>query len=264
MRYPGREMAAALGDAVPSDHASQTLAESYVDRAVGRVDGRAWSVLDLGCGLGDSVDLFRARDPEVDWVGLDIRGSREVLSRTRADARFEEFDGVHIPFEDDSFDLVYCKQVLEHVHRPGALITEVARVLAPHGSFAGSTSQLEPFHSQSTFNYTPSGLKSLLGDAGLELVELRPGIDSIALIARRLAPQGSPRVDRVWARWWGSRSPLNGLLDLYGTARGLDAQALNATKLLFCGQFAFQARAAAPHRARPEAATPPELNLGPR
>jgi SAM-dependent methyltransferase len=246
MRYPGREIAAALGDAVPSDHASQTLAESYVQRAVGRVDGRPWRVLDLGCGAGDSVDLFRARDADVQWVGLDIEGSREVLSRTRTDARFEQFDGVAIPFGDDSFDLVYCKQVLEHVHRPGALIAEVARVLAPHGSFAGSTSQMEPFHSESTFNYTPSGLKSLLEAAGLELVELRPGIDAIALIARRLAPHTSPRIDRVWGRWWGNRSPLNRYLDVYGAARRMDARALNATKLLFCGQFAFQARPATP------------------
>ncbi len=207
MRHPGREIAAALGEAVPSDHASQTLAESYVHRAVGRVDGRPWRVLDLGCGAGDSVDLFRARDPRVQWVGLDIKGSREALSRTRTDATFEQFDGVAIPFADDSFDLVYSKQVLEHVHRPAALIAEVARVLAPRGSFAGSTSQLEPFHSRSTFNYTPSGLKLLLECAGLELVELRPGIDAFALIARRMAPRGSRMVDRTWARWWGNRSP---------------------------------------------------------
>jgi SAM-dependent methyltransferase len=250
MRYPGREIAAALGNAVPSDHASQTLAENYVERAVGRVDGRPWRVLDLGCGAGDSVDVFRARDPEVQWVGLDIDGSREVLSRTRTDACFAQFDGVTVPFDDDSFDLVYCKQVLEHVHRPGALITEVARVLAPHGSFAGSTSQMEPFHSQSTFNYTPTGLQSLLESAGLELVEIRPGIDAIALIARRLVPRSSPRIDRVWARWWGRRSPLNRLLDVYGAARRLDARALNATKLLFCGQFAFQARPAGPDSGR--------------
>ncbi len=248
MRYPGREIAAALGDAVPSDHARQTLAESYVERALGRVPGRPWRVLDLGCGPGDSVDLFRARDPEVQWIGLDIEGSREVRSRTRTDARFEQFDGVAIPFGDDSFDLVYCKQVLEHVHRPRALIAEVARVLAPHGSFAGSTSQMEPFHSASTFSYTPEGLRWLLQSTGLELVELRPGIDAIALIARRLAPQGSAGVDRLWGRWWGNRSPLNRLLDGYGGVRGLDARALNATKLLFCGQFAFAAR--------PTAATP--------
>ncbi len=124
-------------------------------------------MLDLGCGSGDSVDLFRARDPRVEWVGLDIEGSREVGERTRDDARFETFDGVAIPFDAASFDLVYCKQVLEHVRRPAPLLAEVARVLSPDGLFAGSTSQFEPFHSMSVWNYTPVGFALLLGDAGL-------------------------------------------------------------------------------------------------
>ncbi len=75
MRYPGRELDELLAAAVPSDHARQTLAERYIDRAVGRTDGIPWRVLDLGCGPGGSVDFFRARDPQVDWVGLDLPDS---------------------------------------------------------------------------------------------------------------------------------------------------------------------------------------------
>ena len=197
-------------------------------------------MLDLGCGAGGSVDLFRARDPDVQWIGLDVSSSREAQSRTRADARFATFDGVSIPFESGSFDLVYCKQVLEHVRRPGPLLRDVRRVLAPGGFFAGSTSQLEPFHSLSFWNYTPLGFCALLRDAELSAVELRPGIDGLTLIGRRLAGRGRGR-DRAWARWWGNRSPLNRVVDVYGCARGLDARSLNATKLLFCGQFAFLA-----------------------
>lgn len=240
LRYPGRELAELLGPAIPSDHARQTLAESVIERGLGRPAGRPWRVLDLGCGTGDSIDRFRARDPAVEWVGLDLEDSREVRERSRADARFETFDGVSIPFGPDRFDLVYCKQVLEHVHRPAPLLAEVRRVLAPDGRFAGSTSQLEPFHSHSTFNYTPAGFAWLLGEAGLELLELRPGIDSLTLIAQRLGGHG-PRRDRLWGRWWGARSPLNALLDAFGGARGYDTVSLNATKLLFCGQFTFVA-----------------------
>lgn len=245
MKDPGRELRTLLGDAVPADHARQTLADAYIERQAGRRAGAPWRVLDLGCGTGSSVDYFRARDPNVDWVGIDLDDSREVRERRRSDARFVSFDGVEMPFEDGQFDLVYCKQVLEHVRQPAPLLAEVARVLAPGGAFAGSTSQLEPFHSMSVWNYTPVGFEGLLRDAGLHLREIRPGIDGLTVIARRLLGSGRG-LDRAWARWWGDRSPLNRLLDGYGRLRGVDTRSLNAIKLLYCAQFAFLAE-------RPEA-----------
>ena len=168
MRFPGRELDELLGAQLPTDHARQTLADHYIERELGRVAGQPWRVLDLGCGAGASVDQFRARDASVQWVGLDLPDSREARSRRRTDARFETFDGMSIPFEDASFDFVYCKQVLEHVRHPGPLLAEVRRVLGTSGYLAGSTSQLEPFHSLSMWNYTPVGFCALLSEAGLE------------------------------------------------------------------------------------------------
>ncbi|MBV9196295.1 MAG: class I SAM-dependent methyltransferase [Solirubrobacterales bacterium] len=239
MRLPGRELETLLPSALPSDHARQTLADSFIDREVGRTDGEPWRVLDLGCGAGSSVDFFRARDPSVHWVGLDVPGSPEY--RPRADAPSMTFDGVSIPFAAGRFDVVYCKQVLEHVRHPSPLLAEVHRVLRPGGFFAGSTSQLEPFHSLSMWGYTPLGFAELIREAGLNLTELRPGIDALTLISRRLVRRGQP-FDRWWARWWGDRSPLNRAIDTYGRALRLDTRSVNATKLLFCGQFAFLAQ----------------------
>jgi SAM-dependent methyltransferase len=195
-------------------------------------------VIDLGCGAGDSVVQFRNVDPSVRWVGVDVESSPEVASRRRTDAEFVTFDGVHLPFADASYDAVYCKQVLEHVREPGPLLAEVARVLRPGGAFAGSTSQLEPFHSFSTWNYTPYGLKLLLEGAGLGLEEVRPGIDSLAIIVNR-----GVGMRRVTRRWWAVESPLNRVADAFGRVRGLDPVQVNAIKLLLCGQFAFFARA---------------------
>jgi SAM-dependent methyltransferase len=241
VRLPGRDLRELLGDALPGDHARQTLADGYAEREVGRPPNGPWRVLDLGCGAGNSVDVFRARDPNVQWVGLDVPGSPEARTRTRTDARFETFDGVTMPFQDGAFDLVYCKQVLEHVRRPEPLLAEVRRTLRPGGWFAGSTSQLETYHSLSLWNYTPVGFLALLEQAGLRPVELRPGIDAFTLIAWRLAG-----FHRCFHRWWGRESPLNKALNACGRALKTDPQSLNATKLLFCGQFAFLARRDAP------------------
>lgn len=198
---------------------------------------RAPLVVDLGCGRGDSLDVFRAADDEVRWVGLDLEGSVEFASRTRTDATFESFDGASLPFADGSVDVVFCKQVLEHVERPEPLLADVARALAPGGVFAGSTSHLEPYHAFSTANITPYGLKRLLERSGLELEAVMPGIDGAALIARRVLGRA-----RYFDRYFARRSPVNTLIDGVARVSGWDAEDRNALKLLLCGQYAFIAR----------------------
>ena len=234
----GDDLGDLLGRRIPEDHSAQTVADGYAARFLGR-PGRpgAPRVMDLGCGRGDSVDLFRSLEPGVRWTGVDVERSPEVDQRTRSDAAFVSFDGVHLPFADGSFDLVYCKQVLEHVRRPDRLVPEVARVLGPGGWFAGSTSHLEAFHSRSTFNYTPYGLTLVIEEAGLEVVELRPGIDGLTLVAWRAL--GLPG---FFYRWWARESPLNRVIELAGRPARLDARTRNQVKLTLCGQFAFLAR----------------------
>lgn len=231
----GDDLREALGPRLPRDHARQTHAQEIAAEAMSSM--RAPKVLDLGCGAGDSVDLFRRLDPGTEWIGLDVQDSAEVHARTRTDVEFHTFDGEQIPFEDGRFDLVYSTQVLEHVRRPEPLLVEVARVLRPGGRLAGSTSQLEPFHSRSTFGYTPYGLTVLLESAGLEVLELRPSIDALTLILRR--GLGGPR---VFDRWWARESPLNRVIDGFGRLARLDVAGRNTAKLLFCGQFSFLAR----------------------
>ena len=237
MRLPGRDLKELLGDVVPRDNAHQTLADRYVEREIGRRAGGPWRVLDLGCGTGGSVDAIpRARSESNGW-GSTFQARPEAQFRTRTDARFETFDGVSMPFADGAFELVYCKQVLEHVRRPEPLLAEVRRVLAPGGWFAGSTSQLEAYHS-------------------LEPVELHAGRDRRAARAGRISVRSSCDRDRGFtliALARGRRASL--LSQVVGTRiavqscaeRGADGpcaptSTLNATKLLFCGQFAFLAQ----------------------
>jgi SAM-dependent methyltransferase len=227
----GDDLGELLGDRIPRDHSRPVLADHYVERL------RARRVLDLGCGPGDSVDLFRAAVPDVDWVGADIADSSEVAERTRTDAEFVTFDGRRLPFDDGAFELVFCKQVLEHVEHPRELVGEAARVLAPGGHLAGSTSQLEAFHSRSIFNWTPYGLTRVVEDAGLEVVELRPVIDGFTLVAWRAL--GLPR---FFHRWWARESPPYRAIDLAARAMRLDARTRNQVKLVLSGQFAFLAR----------------------
>jgi SAM-dependent methyltransferase len=234
-RLPGADLLALLGDAIPADHSRQALADQYAARLMAP-GGPAPAVLDLGCGEGGSLDLFRAGRADVEWIGLDLPDS-PTPPRPRPDADIRLYDGGRLPFADASFDVVFCKQVLEHVGDPFHVLGEVARVLRPGGAFAGSTSQMEPFHARSTFGYTAYGFAALARAAALELVEVRPGIDAATLIARR-ATRGA----RVFERWWDRDAPGNRAIGLAGRVVRASPQAVNAAKLVFCGQFAFLAR----------------------
>jgi SAM-dependent methyltransferase len=223
---------------VPSDHAKQSSAAKILTQLLSENAVPAPAVvMDLGCGEGDSVDFFRRLNPDVQWVGLDIEDSPEVRRRKRKDAQFHSFDGVHMPFDMDHFDLVYCTQVMEHVRRPRELLAEVGRVLKPDGWFVGSTSQLEPYHSYSYWNFTPYGFRQLMDEAGLELLAIRPGIDALTLLAR--TGLGKPK---CFNRWWRTESPLNRLIGIVGRFLGKEQREINLAKLMLCGQFCFVGR----------------------
>lgn len=224
-----------LEDCVPSDHSRQVEIEYYLKRVLKLHDiDRAYRVLDLGCGTGKSMKYFRSLNANIDWYGIDIESSPEVLSRTEHNERLITFDGINIPFADGHFDLVYSNQVLEHVRHPRDLLKEVSRILKTGGCFVGSTSHLEPFHSYSVWNFTPFGFRLLMNEAKLKLLELRPSIDSLTLIVRR--GLGAPRLLNIF---WRFESPLNLLITLVGKLFRASNSFINSLKLLFCGQFIF-------------------------
>ena len=242
----GDDLRELLGPRIPVHTGAQTSAEAQLDDCLRAREQAGARVLDLGCGAGDSIDLFRRLAPDARWSGVDIDESPEVAMRARDDGDFHTFDGERLPFGDAEFDVVWCKQVLEHVETPRTLLTEVARVLRPGGVLIGSTSQLEPFHSRSTANPTPYGLSLALEAAGLRTTSIRPSIDSLTLIARRAVGGGA-----FFDRWWTRESPVNRAIDLYARVRRLEPTAVSAAKLVLCGQFVFAAER--PSAGQPEA-----------
>jgi len=220
---------------VPTDHTRKVLVENYVTEILkNKNSAESINVLDLGCGTGESIKFFKTLNFKIEWVGLDIENSPEVQSREDDNEKFVSFDGITIPFPENFFDLIYCKQVLEHVRYPKELLTDVSRVLKPGGYFIGSTSHLEPFHSFSYWNFTPYGFSVLIEEVKLKLLELRPSIDSLTLIIRR--GLGCPGFFNIFSR---IESPLNILIVIVGRLLRLKVITINTIKLLFCGQFVF-------------------------
>lgn len=218
---------------LPKDSAAQFSATQYAAKLAPSLPQGA-TVLDLGCGSGISIDLFKRVAPQVKWLGVDIEHSPEVNARTREDAEFRSYDGVNIPVEADSIDMIYSRQVFEHVRYPEQVLADIKRALKPGGVFIGSTSHLEPYHSFSFWNFTPFGFKRLVDASGLQLVEIRPGIDGVTLITRAYH-NNDPEMNR----WFGEESPLNAEIDAWAKEGNHTVQKAAFRKLSFCGQFAF-------------------------
>ena len=225
-----------MGEYIPTDDARQVTSKYYVEH-VFRQGNSIKQVMDLGCGVGDSAGYFKQQDPTVAWVGLDVEKRWADQYPAESGIEFCIYDGVQIPFEDNRFDLIYCNQVFEYVKYPAPLAAEICRILRPNGYFLGSTSQLEPYHASSLHNYTPYGFCLLLQEAGLQMIEVRPGIDGITLIIRR-GLWGS----RFFSRWWEKESPLNLMVSIFGKLMRKNPTWINTVKLLFCGQFCFLSR----------------------
>ena len=218
---------------LPKDTAAQYSATQYAMKLAPMLPEGAL-VIDLGCGSGISIDMFKRAAPHAKWIGVDIEHSPEVDARTRDDAEFRTYDGVNIPAEDNSIDMIYSRQVFEHVRYPEQVLADIKRVLQPGGMFIGSTSHLEPYHSFSFWNFTPFGFKRLVDASGLKMVEIRPGIDGVTLITRAYRSN-----DASMNRWFGEESPINQEIDAWAKEHNQSVQQAAFRKLGFCGQFAF-------------------------
>ena len=99
-------------------------------------------VLDFGAGCGSWFD----RPAERVW--RDLRGLAEVwacdidpavLDHPAADHRYVLVERTSLPFGDDSFDLILCDYVFEHLSEPSVVASELMRVLRPGGLICART-----------------------------------------------------------------------------------------------------------------------------
>lgn len=87
-------------------------------------------VLDMGCGNGDITVAMQKCG--YDAYGIDIgTAAKDRLPK----GRFKQVDlqTQQYPFLDNTFDVVFSKSVVEHLHHPDHLINEAKRVLKPGG-----------------------------------------------------------------------------------------------------------------------------------
>ena len=88
------------------------------------------SMLEIGCGRGEMLQNFKE-------LGLDVKGIDLSPEAPKFNKNIEikvgNVEDDLLPYEDESFDIVYSKSVLEHLYYPERYIKEAYRVLKPNG-----------------------------------------------------------------------------------------------------------------------------------
>jgi methionine biosynthesis protein MetW len=151
--------------------------------------------LDVGCGSGNSYARLVARRAG-SYVGVDVSANAVKAARESGlDARVIE-DAAELPFDDGTFNVALCIEVLEHLFAPHQAAAEIHRVLRPGGQLIASVPNLgywrmranavlgrwnplgdelameQPWRDPHIRFFTPEIMRRMLGMAGFSRVEV--------------------------------------------------------------------------------------------
>ena len=107
------------------------------------------SVLDVGCGGGQSAIRMKELYPHLQLTGIDLSEDQIARARQRAhrkgfSIKFEVADAEGLPYPDASFDVVFSFGSAKHWPNPLKGLSECWRVLKPKGELlvADATSDI--------------------------------------------------------------------------------------------------------------------------
>ena len=146
--------------------------------------------------------MFQLRGSCARYAGVDL--DPRVLENPHLDEAFVA-DAAALPFEDQSFDLVFHKMVAEHLDEPAAAVVETARILKPGGRLLFETPS-RFYYPMLIANLTPTSFHRYFvrrfgsGRTSDEVFSTRlrterPANDRPALPGSRPGPRGDVQVD---------------------------------------------------------------------
>ena len=118
-----------------------------VDLIVSKASFQQANVLDLGCGTGGITLHLTRTYPLQRITGYDVEAPAHKVAKQRLIESDDIADGTiqfvlgepgTLPFNDNTFDIVFTKDALIHVEDLNHTLPDIARVLKPQGTLAGS------------------------------------------------------------------------------------------------------------------------------
>lgn len=106
------------------------LLKKFTDRIISIIgDIRPKKILDAGCGEGFIAQLLLSRFPDLNYTGIELDENTVRKARRKVNqAKFIQGSVTKLPFNANTFDLVLCLEVLEHLPNPIQGLKELRRV----------------------------------------------------------------------------------------------------------------------------------------
>ncbi len=94
-------------------------------------------ILEVGCGSGHFTNMIKTYYPTCEVYGIDldtghIKFAKAESKKLNIDAHYQIADVKHLPFDDNSFDIVFSHTLVEHLPFDD-FVKEQKRVLKPGG-----------------------------------------------------------------------------------------------------------------------------------
>jgi len=141
------------------------------------------TLLDLGCSSGSFLESLRGKDWDLYGIEMSAESAEKAKSRSGANIFVGRILDAEFPAE--SFDVITCFDVFEHLYEPRRVMTKVAEWLKPGGIFYilvpnVDSAERRVFGSywhglelpRHLFHYSPASLRFLAESAGLRVVSL--------------------------------------------------------------------------------------------
>ncbi len=99
------------------------------------------NILDLGTGNGYVAFELAKRNPNISVAGLDIakvsieQNNEIAKSENLNNIKFTSYDGMNLPYEDNSFDKIISRYTFHHFPDPENMIKQIYKKLTKKGLF---------------------------------------------------------------------------------------------------------------------------------
>ncbi|MDE2516494.1 MAG: methyltransferase domain-containing protein [Rhodospirillales bacterium] len=153
-------------------------------------------VLEIGCGHGALGLAYRARNPRVRYLGVDVDAAQAAIAATRLnEVAVADIEANPFPFGRDLRpDCIVYGDVLEHLRDPFALLARHLEILAPDGIIALSVPNLEHWSIAArllagTWDYEEEGLLDRTHLRWFTRTNLEAGLRRLGLAIHRCEPR---------------------------------------------------------------------------